>query len=273
VLVPGGVSQVIPRIETEESSFTYLVTPRFRVSQDLMVYARLASGYRPGAPNSNAVCGGNIACVYGPDETLNYEIGVKGSMPGRALSFDASLYYIDWKDIQIQAIISGRGFFENGGRAKSQGVELSVESRPLDGMTLSAWVTYNEAELTEDFPVGTSTRGFEGDRLPFSSPLSGNLSLDQEFPLASGVTGFAGASASYVDNRKGVFTPSGLRALFPAYVQTDVRAGIKYESWEMNLFVNNVADERGVVTIESGPPVAIQYIQPRTVGLALSKSF
>ena len=40
-----------PKTHTSANAFTYLVTPRFKVSPDLMVYARIASGYRAGGPN------------------------------------------------------------------------------------------------------------------------------------------------------------------------------------------------------------------------------
>ena len=38
--------------------------------------------------------------------------------------------------------------------------------------------------------------GADGDRLPDSSRISGNLSLEQEFPLASRVSGFFGGALS-----------------------------------------------------------------------------
>ena len=185
--VAGFATARIPEIRTRESSFTYLLTPRFKVTPDLMTYVRVASGYRPGAPNSNAVCGavGGAPCAYGPDKTVNYEVGLKGAALDRTLSFDASVYYIDWKDIQLTVFrtLLGApvGFFENAGRARSQGVELSVESRPLQGLTIAAWAAYNDAQLQDAFPAGSTAFGAAGDRLPFSAPRSGNLSLDQEF--------------------------------------------------------------------------------------------
>ena len=45
----------------------------------------------------------------------------------------------------------------NAGNAKSQGVELSTELRPLRGLTLSAWATWNQAVLTQDMPVNQRT--------------------------------------------------------------------------------------------------------------------
>src|SRR6185295_8577665 len=123
---------------SDEHAVTYLFTPRFKISPDHMVYGRIASGYRPGGPN--AVCNGaDIPCTYRPDKTINYEVGAKGELLGRTLAYDVSVYRIDWKDLQVSEIdVSGTyNYNSNAARAKSQGVELSVEARPLDGLTLS----------------------------------------------------------------------------------------------------------------------------------------
>jgi outer membrane receptor protein involved in Fe transport len=269
----AGARPIIPTIREDESAFTYLVTPRFRISPHLMAYARLASGFRPGGPNSNCLNLG-VPCEYGPDKTQNYEVGVKGEVLDHALSFDASLYYIDWKDIQL-LVSRGFSFFENANRAKSQGVELSLESRPLSGLTLAGWIAYGDAKLTEGFPAGSTAFASSGDRLPFSSRVSGNFSVDQHFPLASSVTGFIGGSVSYVGDREGSFAGAAVapRQNFPSYTQTDVRAGVKYDAWTVNAFVNNVTDRRGILSGDPGIATAIYYIQPRTIGLSLGRTF
>lgn len=268
-----------PRVSSNADAFTYLLTPRFKITPELMVYARLASGYRPGA--SNYSVGTGAPAQYNPDKTQNYEMGVKGDFFGRLLSVDASLYYIDWKDIQISLVdpTSGISFIGNGSRAKSQGLELSVVLRPLTGMTLATWVAWDEAVLTRAFPSTSSAYGAEGDRLPYSSRFSGNISLQQDFPLSSQLTGFVGGTVSYVGDRESefaqVFTGSTQRQNLPAYAKADLRAGARYESWTVNLFINNVADRRGLLSggLGSYPPFAFQYIQPRTVGLSVAKTF
>lgn len=268
---------VYPEVQTSDNSFTYLVTPRFKISPDLMVYMRLASGYRPGGPNYNL---GGTPPEYAPDKTRNYEIGVKGNALDRALSFDASVYYIDWKNIQLQLENAlYETYYANGSRAKSQGAELSVESRPLRGLTLSAWVDFNDAELTDPLPPGSAAYGNAGDRLPYSSRFSGSASVDQLFPLANDLTGFVGATLSYVGNREGVLalvdSGSSQRQVFPGYAKTDLRAGLNYLSWRMNFYATNVTDRRGVVGggIGTSPPWGFMYIQPRVVGFSIGKTF
>lgn len=265
-----------PKVATTANAFTYLVTPRYKLSPDFMVYARLASGYRPGGPNV-APPGVHVPPTFAPDKTQNYELGVKGDFFDGTFSVDASVYYIDWKDIQLTLYdqTTGQGYAANGSRAKSQGVELSVESRPASGLVIGAWISYNNAQLTEPFPATASAYGVSGDGLPYSNRWSGNLSLRQDFPLARGLTGYVGCSVSYVGDRLGEFTPSPARQDLPAFTSANLRAGAKYDSWALNLFVNNVTDRRGAISGGLGytPQSAFQYTQPRTIGLSVAKTF
>jgi outer membrane receptor protein involved in Fe transport len=270
---------VYPEVHTHENAFTYLFTPKYKLSPDLMVYARLASGYRPGGPNTNIALG--LPSTYRADRTHNYEIGVKGDVLNQLLSFDASIYYIDWKDIQLRLTdpVSGETYFANGSRAKSQGLELSIEAKPLPGLAVSSWVTWNDAKLTEDFPAASTAaggvHGISGDRLPYGSRFSGNLSVDQQFPLMEKLVAFVGAAVSYVGEREGTFTSTSKRQVFPAYAKTDLHVGATYDTWNLNVYVNNVTDRRGELGGGLGTynPAAFTLIQPRTVGLTLSRTF
>jgi iron complex outermembrane recepter protein len=135
---------------------------------------------------------------------------------------------------------------------------------------LSAWAAYNNAALIQAFPATSTAFGRRGDRLPFSSRVSGNVGIDQEFPLTGNIRGFAGGSVSYVGDRQGVFTSTANRQNFPSYARTDLRAGLKRHSWTVNLFINNAADRRAALNggIGTLSPIAFNYIQPRTIGIS-----
>jgi len=269
---------VVPEEQSRNSAFTYLVTPRFRVSSDLMVYARLASGYRPGGPNATVP---GLPPKYDPDKTYNYEIGAKADFWDHRLSLDSSLYYIDWKDIQIFLLnpLTGQGYTSNGSRAKSQGLELSAELRPLTGMKLAGWVDWDDAELTGALPADTTAAAGTGDRLPYSSRFSANVSLEQSFPLTTHVTGFGAVAASYVGNRQAefasIYATTPTRQDLPAYAKLDLRAGAHYDSWTLEFYANNVTDRRGLLSggLGTSPPFAFILLQPRTLGFSISDRF
>ena len=267
---------VNPLVRSKENAFTYLLTPRLRITPDLMVYARIASGFRPGGPNINATSLG-LPQEYDSDTTQNYEVGIKGEFLDHRLSIDASVFNIDWKDMQLSLIDpnTNTGFYSNAGRARSRGVELAMQSRPTARLSVSGWLGWNDAKLSENFPASSAAAGRAGDRLPLSSRFSGNVSMEQQFSLARGVMGFVGGAVSYVGNREGVFTATTARQTFPAYAKTDVRGGAIFGDWTANLFVNNVTDRRGLISGGIGAlnPSLFTFIQPRTVGVSVSRAF
>jgi len=270
-----------PTLHAQSRPFTYLFTPRFKITPDWMVYARLASGFSPGGGN---IPGPNVPAQYGPEKTDNYEFGTKADFLNHTLSFDASVYYIQFRDIQLGFINSttDASYTANVGSAKSQGVELSVGSRPASGLRIAAWVVFSDAVLTK-IPPGVTLTGIiasPGDSLPDSSRFSGHVSVDQEFPLSGAVTGFVGATESYLGQREGPYgNINGIygtqRFVSPAYAKMDLRAGAKYDSWTANLYLNNATDRRGLISGDDQDAFAnIRYfIQPRTVGLSIAKSF
>ncbi len=270
---------VNPEVRTKDSSFTYLVTPRLKITPDFMMYARLASGYRAGGPNPTSTVFG-LPPHFQPDKTQNYEIGAKADLLERRLSLDASIYYIDWKDIQLNVFdpVSSATYYVNASRARSQGLELAVESNPIAGLKVSGWIALNDAELTESFPDTVTLFGSKGDRLPNGAKTSGYLSLDHQLPFGGGLLGEYGASFEYVGEREGVFVSIAGppdRQIFPSYTRLNLRAGLSREPWALNFFVTNLTDERGVIAGGLGTfnPVAFNYIQPRTIGVALSWDF
>ena len=279
-----GATVISPQLVSKANAFTYLVTPQLKLSSDLMLYARLASGYRPGGANGVEL---NAPFAYGPDKTQNYEFGMKGDFLDHTLSLDASVYYIRWENIQIQLLNSqDLQYQDNGGNAKSEGVEVSVTARPVMGLSLGASFAYDDAALTQDFPgcsasTGTcsisSAFGLDGDRLPDSARLSGNFSGKEEFPIPvwRDASGFVVGQVSYVGDRVGVFTSAPQRQLYGGYAKIDARAGVKYDSWTVQAYVNNVADRRGALDGGLGyyNQSAFILIQPRTVGLSVAKTF
>jgi outer membrane receptor protein involved in Fe transport len=264
---------VTPETRSSDHSATFLITPQYRLSSTAMVYARIASGYRPGGPNQGCVPF-QTPCSYGPDRTINYEVGAKAQLLDHRLTIDGSIYQIDWQNPQLLGAVPPifYGFYFNGARARSRGIELAVEARPTRRLTITGNAALGEAKLTRDLPVQSVVPAGAGDRLPYTSRFSGNLSAEQRFPLFPQAEGYVGASVSYVGKRYGEFLPE--RQVLPSYVQADVRLGAHVHSWTANFFVQNLFDKRGVLsssTIRDMP--VLQYIRPRTFGLSLSSDF
>jgi len=267
----AGASPITPKTPARANAFTYLVTPEYKFSPDTMAYIRVASGYRAGGPNFNASSFG-LPNTFKPDKTQNYDLGVKGTAFDGILTYDASLYYIDWKDIQIREIAGGFASVANAGGAKSEGAELSLTLNPFDGFTISGWGAYDNAVLTDGLPPLSTAQANAGERLPYSSRWSGNISANEEFPITDSVSGFVGASADFVGDRFSDFTPTNVRSHLPAYVKLDLNGGVEFDRWRVNLFVNNVTNVRGVIAQAYASP-DFHIIQPRTVGIDVVAKF
>jgi iron complex outermembrane recepter protein len=266
---------IFPEQKIDNDVFTYLLTPQFKLSPNFMAYARFASGYRPGGINVSQGVGTPIQ--YDPDRTYDYDLGVKGDFLDHRLAIDTSVFYIDWKNIQINLTspIDGANYLANGSEAKSEGVEVSSEAKGWVGFTVSGWVDYDDAALTEDFPQDSTARGVAGDPLPFNSRWSGHLMAQQEFPLVGSSTGYFSTQMTYVGQRLGVFTPTFARQVYPSYAQVDVRGGVDWDTWGANLYVNNLTNKRGELGggLGSFSTSTFYLIQPRTIGVTVSKSF
>jgi iron complex outermembrane receptor protein len=138
---------------------------------------------------------------------------------------------------------------------------------------MNTWVAVNNAVLTQSFPDTAAAPGVRGDRLPDSSRLTGSFSIQQDFRITQYLNGFLGGSVSYISSKEGEFVSSGSRPVYPAYAKLDLHFGLSKGPWNINLFANNVTDRRGIVSGGTYPPYAFVYIQPRSLGIGLTRSF
>ncbi len=283
-LFTGPVDAVYPEFKSSESKFTYSVAPLFRATEEVSVYARLATGYRPGGPLTTPGAGTLFPASFDPDTTTNYEIGAKGSVLSNALSFDVAFYRIDWNDVQIitpyQNPTTGQLFFVtgNGGKARSQGVEWSFAGQPLPGLDIR-WVgAITDAELREDAP---GLGGTAGDRLPYVPELTSSVSIDYSTALSATITGNAGATWSHVGSQSGDFTATPILSnnpRIPSYDTFDLRVGVTFSQFRLDLLARNITDSQGLVTYRNaggfnGQTGSGVIIQPRTYALRLSATF
>jgi iron complex outermembrane receptor protein len=277
-LLAGGTSTVTGG--SSDNSLTYLVTPKYTFNANNMVYARIASGYRPGGPNNGLAGLTGRPTSFGPDTLTNYEVGYKGAWLDRTLTLDVSAFDIEWKNIQILETIAGVSETGNGAAARSYGFEGAASWTPIRGLSLAATLALTNAALTQDAP---GVNGLSGDRLPYSPQVEASLSGDYDFPIASAFSGFVGASYHHVGDRKTDFeasAPAGFeRPTFPAYDTVDLRAGVDHGGIEVEFYIKNVGDAGGLTNLQSAnidgvsAPLYAGIIQPRTFGVSLTAKY
>ncbi|MDT9600196.1 TonB-dependent receptor [Sphingosinicella rhizophila] len=255
---------------SSDNSLTFLVNPRLRLNENLMVYGRIASGFRPGGPNY--VPG---LSAYEPDKVTDYEIGLKADVLDRKMSIELSAYWIDWKNIQIQRVNTLGSFIDNGPSAVSKGLEASVSWRPVRGLDLYANAAYNDAHLTEDMPVGSAI-GFDGDRLPLSARFTAAAGFNYQMPLSGEWNATLGGDFRHVGDRLGAFpNPGQPRFVLPSYEIVDLRVGVSDDRWSLTVFAKNLTDARGrSADVNLGVGLtSVSIIQPRTFGVSGAVKF
>lgn len=252
-----------------ETVKTWLATARYHFSPDGMVYARYATGFRPGGPNF-AVPG--LPASFKADSTENFEGGVKTKFWGGRGTIDLSAFYMRWKDILIQVSSGGLNAYTNGGRARVYGVEGALSLRPVDGLTLSGTLAYNNAKITAIDPLAAASVGV-GDPLPNNPEWSGSLSAEYRTPVTGDWQAVVGGTAKFVGQRHSALRSSLLNPdyVMPNFALFDVRAGLESDHVDISLFVRNLTDKRAQLSATTANGLNEVVIQrPRTMGVAVT---
>jgi len=278
--------------KSDESVFTYSVSPRWDISDTTAVYLRIAKGFRPGGPNVvSPTAGPDVPRTFDSDSLISYEIGMKTDL-GRRLSLDLSAYHLDWTDIQLLTAIDNVGVNINGGTAVSNGIEGSLQWRPVRGLQLGVNGAYIDAHLTSDTPALVG--GKDGDRLPWVPKLSFSLNTDYEWQLGKETTAFVGGTLAYTGEQRDNFGSISFQPGFPAipqrkipdYATVDLRGGVEFGQFTVEAYVKNLTNSDGISSLQTGitdqvlhnnilpgSPIRAAFIRPRTIGLSLSAGF
>jgi iron complex outermembrane receptor protein len=266
-----------PTRRSSESVVTYLGNARYHFGDHATGYLRFATGYRPGGPNfvaNDPTTGLPVAPpTFEADRLQSYEAGVKAETADRTLGFDLAGYYIDWNNIQINAVRGGFGVIANApGGATVRGAELSLTANPTRDFTLAGAFAYQDAHLSEADP---DLGGANGERLPNVPRFTAAVNADYNLP-GSSLRPTVGATLRHISDRMAAFDrgPLGQYRL-PAYQTVDLRTGITLGPGNaLQLYVHNLFDSRGQLAVFNNTgPGRVSILQPRTVGLTATTHF
>jgi outer membrane receptor protein involved in Fe transport len=262
--------------DSSQSVFTYSVDAKYRFNPETMTYARIATGFVPGGPN-DVIPGATVPATFHSSTTTNYEVGVKGSAAQGRFTYDFDVFDVEWKDIQLNAIIDNFDSITNGGKARSDGVEGGVGFVPVQGLTLGLNGAYTNARLTQNTPA--SFGGLAGDRLPLSPYFAGTAAISYERPLWTDVSGFAGLEWHYDGGRLSEFEMGLPRQDLPAYSLVNLHAGLSFHNVTLTAYVKNVGDVQAIsavgreTTLGGASALTAFVLPPRTIGLTLGAKF
>lgn len=283
---PPGTVQACPR--SESVSFSEL-TPRFtvdwRATDEMLVYASIARGYKPGGFNVNEV-NELTGQGYLPEFVTAYELGLKTEWFGRRLVVNTDIYFNDYTDQQIGvqrnqpgsggSIVAVPGII-NAASVETRGFELDADWQLDNGLLLSLSYAYTVAEFqtyvqgpaagatAADFAAcgvpdgqtsspqvraeaGNLCADFSGRTVPKNPEHSLNLSAFYSRTFGSnGDSWFVDLSGRYRTKR---FVDEANLSWTPAYAILDLTAGVDLGNVTLTAFVRNLTDDDTIRTAQ-----------------------
>ena len=265
----------------------------YKFSPDLLAYATIAKGFRPGGGNAqypttgpywSAVfapyryTGGKWPSTYQPDSVWSYEIGEKARSVDRGLTLNTSLYFENWEHIQLESVPGDWPVNINGDKAHIYGAEAEARWVMGAGFTLGVSGSYTHATVNP----GPHWQIQPTDKLSDVAPETGNINLTYARHLADGYTFTARIDDAFVGPRYSIAFPygyslNGKYIQLPSYGLTNLRAGIESGArWGASLFVNNLFNKQAQLESlwqETLPSASFNRIitnQPLTIGIDLT---
>ena len=212
-----------------------------RVNTVLNLYGNIARSFDP--PTTTELANPSGASGFNselkPQTATNYEVGVKGLLPGR-IRYELALFHINVDDELVRYELSGSGqsFYENAGSSIHQGLETALSMELAPGLTST--LTYTYSDFTFDTFRDRNGNNFDGNKIPGVPDNTFHIELSYQH-----VSGFYTswdllyADSFYADNANTV--ESG------AYTVSNLRAGAvhAWNQWEISPFIgiNNMFGE------------------------------
>jgi iron complex outermembrane recepter protein len=311
--VPGAVDSngftpraILRFLPTDDVSFSAQVSRGFRLGgiNDPLNLPICTPADRP-------IFGSIFTSTWRDEKAWNYEVGTKARLADGRVIFNASVYYSDIEDLQanVDAGSCSSRIVVNVPKAHSLGIEAELFARPNENWDFGISATWIEARVDSDITGGTTAplAGIrDGNRLPTAPEIQAAASVTYSWPWFSGLNGYANFTMQHVgssytqladqeapfgqlDNIPGNAVPDIIPfgapnitsftfpTELPSYEIGNLRVGVRGDEWEGALFVNNLWDERALLSLdrERGSRARVGYLtnRPRTYGISFRRSF
>ena len=263
----GGTSDPSQALVTGEISETP-VTPKLSLqyffNPDDLLYVTAAKGFRAGGVNQvlTSAAQGSLAQydlttavlpkTYDSDTVWSYELGGKFRLLDGKAQINTAIYDLEWEDVQTFLFL-GDGAVFNVPKARSRGIEIEGQFRPVQLLTLNAALSHTKAEYRSSLviPGGPATRGgnlvIASEGQEFAQPPN-TVDLGARFDFTvGGSQAYARIDYRWQDGyatvarTSGAFSPDSSDV--PAQKSINLRVGIEHGAFDVNLFALNVTDE------------------------------
>jgi iron complex outermembrane receptor protein len=269
--------QIQPRrdLATDESFSN--ISPQFsaavRIQPEKTAYVSVTRGYKAGGFNPVSPVGSE---AYGEEHAWNIEGGVKTMWAAGRVMANASVFRIDWEDLQLNIpdLTSPAQFYiANIGSATSSGVELELNARVHPSMDVFGGLGYTRARFSEGsvsngVPVG-------GNKIPNTPEYTATLGAQVAHPVRPGISVYGRAEAVFY----GPFEYDDLNLQRQdAYSLANFRAGARGRYLFAEVWVRNAFDTKYIpIAFAYGALAPSGFVgemgRPRTFGVSAGVTF
>ena len=231
-----------------------------RFTKELLAHAKIGTAYRAPAANDLAY-GTHLGLPLRPESNSGTEVGLRheNAVPG-ALSWTLVAFRNELTDLIDYNPVSYQTY--NIAKARTQGVEAGIETRPAKGLRLFGATTWLDTEVrSADYYFST---GVAGDKLLRRPTLTLTLGIE----VIPNDDWIFGASASHLRGREDFDWSAYSRVSLPdaTFVRVWVRR-ILADGTELSLRIENLFGE-------DAPPAALGFgAQPRSAYMGLTRRF
>ncbi len=152
---------VTPTAKVKSSKFVPQLTADWRYSQDSLLFASVAKGFKPGGVDTTGNTGfvDEISRQFKPENLLAAELGSKNEFLNRRVRLNGAIFYNHYTDQQVPINVQVGALPQTGtiniGESETYGVELALDFRATENLDLGLRYTYTHAEFTDyEVPAG-----------------------------------------------------------------------------------------------------------------------
>ena len=275
----------------DESEWSGTAKLAFRFTDEVMAYLSFARGYKAGGFNLDRVRVGSAAFAtvqpsldtsFDKELVDSYEVGMKTQWFGNSLLLNASVFYQDYTDFQLNTFDGIQFLVTSLDQVTSEGVDLDIVwFTPLEQLSIQGGVTYADTQIEDSVALanpGLFAQDRENDRLSFAPEWSASLSATFEQPLGGELMWRTNVGAKYTSEYN---TGSNLvpQKMQDALTLVNARTGLgaEDESWMIELWTQNLTDEEYYQVVFDAPLQSGSFNAflgaPRTYGMTARFKF
>ena len=255
----------------KETDTIFKANASFRPNDDLLFFGTWSEGFRPGGFNRNE----DVPSTYFSDEVTNIEFGWKTTLANGSLRFNGSVYQIDWDKLQVGVTdfecCGVLTFVLNVGNAEIRGFEGDLTWLATDQLTLGASWSINKTELLQ-VPDNITGLAPVGSNLALAPELQYNINARYQWELGN-KDAHAQLVVAHTDDQYSSVVAAN-RFKQKSYDTVDGAIGVSADKWGVELFAENLTDERAELFINAlDTDLRITTNRPRTWGVRVSYDF